>query len=182
MSNIKMKVNSNATKQMEAIIAKVDTFPNRIASIQQSSLARSRAEIARKLQRMSTGAKYLEYDIQKSGLLGYKLVIGPPQKNNRKEYYAAYNFIKGRSGGQIVRAKNAKMMKLREESVRKGYPQYLSEIKLASLPSHKAQIMLEMREVVLKNLRYSADRFGFGPRGGADGLEDLPMPRSRARG
>lgn len=179
MSNIKMRVNSNATKQMEALIAKVDTFPNRIASIQQSSLARSRSEIARKLQRMNAGAKYLEYDIQQSGVLGHKLTIGPPSGNRNKEYYAAYNFIKGRPGGQIVRGKNGGYMKLRDESVRKGYPEYLREIKMAALPSHKAQIVLEMREIVLKNIEYSAKRFGFGPRGGSAGLEDLPMPRSR---
>ena len=46
---LKMQINSNVTKQMEAIINKVDTFPNRVASAQQSALYRTANNIGQTL-------------------------------------------------------------------------------------------------------------------------------------
>lgn len=185
MSNIKIKINSNATKQMQAIINKIDTFPNRIASAQQSALIRSIPAIYTSLGRMSSAAYHIDFDIQQSGALGYKMTLKPPNKGRKSKdgneaYYAVLMFIKGRPGGQILRSRSGKMMKLRDESVRKGYPEYLRQVKLGSMPNNEEKIKREMRETVLKNLEYVLKRFGFGPRGGTAGLEDLPRIRSRA--
>ena len=46
---LNMQVNSNATKQMESIISKLDTFPNRIASAQQSALTRSANQLVNQM-------------------------------------------------------------------------------------------------------------------------------------
>lgn len=187
MANVKIQINSNATKQMKALVDKLDTFPNRIASAQQSALHRSVEDIYTRLGRISMAAFHLKLDIQPSGALGYKLSVSPPPrrkigKSGRSPYYAAVIFIKGRPGGQTLRSKSGKKMKLRQASVRDGYPKYLQEAKLSSMPSNEARIKQEMRESVLKNLEYAIKRFGFGPRGGATGLEDLPRIRSRAGG
>lgn len=186
MSNIKLQVNSNATKQMQSLINKIDTFPNRIASIQQTALSRSVGDIYTSLYRISRAADHIDMQITESGRLGYKLTIGPQDqkrggKNSSDAYYAALIFIKGRSGGQKVRRNNGKMMRLRDESVRQGYPKFLKEIKLSSMPNNESKIKQESREIILKNLEYAIKRFGFGPRGGAPAdLQDLPKPRSRA--
>lgn len=187
MANVKIKINSNATKQMQALINKIDTFPNRIASVQQSALYRSIEDIYTRLGRISDAAFHLKMDITESGPLGYKISLSPPKmrkvgKNGRSPYYAAVIFIKGRPGGQTLRSKSGKKMKLRPSSVRAGYPKYLQEAKLSAMPSNEARIKQEMRESVLRNLEYAIKRFGFGPRGGATGLEDLPRVRSRSGG
>lgn len=185
MSNVKIKINSNATKQMQAVISKIDTFPNRIASAQQSALIRSIPSIYTNLSRMSSAAYHIDFDIQESGPLGYTLTLKAPNKGRKSRdgseaYYAVLMFIKGRPGGQILRSNSGKMMKLRDESVRKGYPEYLRQVKLGSMPNNEDRIKRELRETVLRNIEYVLKRFGFGPRGGSSGLEDLPTIRSRA--
>lgn len=185
MANIKMQINSNATKQMQSVINKLDAFPNRIASAQQSAMYRSMGKIYERLGRISGAAFHLDMDIQESGPLGYKLAMKLPTKSKKNNdgssaYYAALVFVKGRPGGQILRNKSGKMMKLREESVRQGYPRYLKEARLGAMPNNEAKIKKEMREAVLESLSYTLKRFGFGPKGGAAGLEDLPRIRTRA--
>ena len=187
MANVKIQINSNATKQMQNVINKLDSFPNRIASAQQSALVRSIPDVYTSLSRLSSAAYHIEYDIKESGPLGYKLTLSPPNKGKKTQdgsqaYYAVLMFIKGRPGGQILRSRSGKMMKLRDESVRKGYPEYLRQAKLGSMPNNEDRIKRELRETVLKNIEYVLKRFGFGPQGGAAGLEDLPRIRSRSGG
>lgn len=185
MANLKIQINSNATRQMQAVVNKIDTFPNRIASAQQSAMFRSINTIYTRLGRMSAAVYHIDFDIQESGPLGYKLTLKPPMKGKRSKaasnpYYAALVFIKGRPGGQLLRSKSGKMMKLRDESVAKGYPEYLREARLGAMPNNEQKIKMEMREAVLESLKYTLKRFGFGAQGGTAGLEDLPRIRTRA--
>lgn len=179
---LSMKINSNATKQMEVIMNKIDTFPNRIASIQQSALSRSYDTIYEKIYEMSPAAKYLTVFIEESGRLGYKMTI-KPDKGARTSaggdaYIAASVFISGRKAYK-VKAKGAYRMVLRPESV-PPYPRAMWSASIPSMKGHKDEITREAKDSVIKNLEYAIKRFGFGPRGGSTGLEDLPRIRSRA--
>jgi len=179
---LKMKINSNATKQMEALINKIDTFPNRIASIQQSALARSQSQLIQKLSRTHKGAKYIKFNITQSGPLGYRMSMSTPDEKGTAAYYAALMVLKGRRGGRLIRPRKANLLRLRSESVAKGYPPFLEQAVLGSVKSAEQQIKIESKELVIKNIKYAIERFGFGPNGGApQGLEDLPYIRSRAK-
>ena len=178
---LKMQVNSNATKQMESVISKLDTFPNRIASAQQSALARSANQLVKQMEQRYRAAKHLQFRIDSSGVLGAKLTISPPDQANTNAYWAATILLKGRKGGQIVRAKRGGYMKLRQESVMKGYPPYLQKFKMGKVESQEQYIKYESRVLIIKNIKYAIERFGFGPKGGAQGLEDLSTIRSRAK-
>lgn len=178
---LKMTINSNATVQLQNIVNKLDTFPNRIASAQQSALTRSQKQLIDQMSKLGKGAKYLKYNIKQKGPLGMSLEVGFPSRSNASEYYAALIFLKGRRGGKIIRAKSGRIMKLREESVRKGYPEYLRVVKLGPVRGKQDQFKQASRDIVLKNLKFAVQRFGFGPRGGSAGLADLPNVRSRAQ-
>ena len=179
---LKIQINSNATKQMEALINKIDTFPNRIASIQQSALRRSQSQLIQKLSRTHKGAKYIKFNIVASGDLGYRMTMTTPDEKGTSAYYAALMVLKGRKGGKIIVARNSSVMRLRDESVRKGYPPFLDKAVLGSIKSAEQEIKLQSKEIVIENIRYAIKRFGFGVRGGApSGLEDLPSIRSRAK-
>jgi hypothetical protein len=179
-----MKINSNATKQMEALMNKIDTYPNRIASIQQSALSRSYDSIYDKLYNLSPAAKYLTVYIEESGRLGYRMKITPDKGARTRAggdaYIAAAVFISGRKSYK-VKARGDYRMVLRPESV-PPYPRALWSASIPSKSGYKNQIKIEIKESVIKNLEYAIKRFGFGPRGGSAGLEDLPRPRSRAGG
>lgn len=182
MKMLKMQINSNATKQMEALINKVDSFPNRIASIQQSALLRSQRTLIERLSRTHKGAKYIKFNITSSGDLGYKMTMTTPDEKNTSAYYAALVVLKGRRGGKVIKAKRGGLMALREESVSKGYPPYLKQANLGSIKSAEQEIKIKSKEIIIDNIRYAIQRFGFGPVGGAPrGLEDLPYIRSRAK-
>lgn len=178
---LKIQVNSNATTQMQNVINKVGTYPNRIASAQISGIRRSEGQIIKELSSISKAAKYLKFEIRENGKLGARITLSPPGKENIDSYYAAVTFITGRKGGKIIRSKSGKLMKLREESVRQGYPEYLRVAKLGALPSYKKEIKEISRYAVIESIQYALSRFGFGPRGGATGLEDLSSVRSRAK-
>jgi hypothetical protein len=177
-----MKINSNATKQMEALMNKIDTFPNRIASIQQSALARSYDSVYDKLYDLSPAAKYLTVFIEESGRLGYKMTITPDKgvrtSSGGDAYIAASVFVSGRKSYK-VKAKGNYRMVLRPESV-PPYPKALWKASIPARKGFKEEIKREAKESVIKNLEYAIKRFGFGPKGGSAGLEDLPRIRSRA--
>lgn len=180
---LKMQISSNATKQMESIINKIDTFPNRIASAQQSALYRTANNIGTNLARKYPASKYLEYTIATSGRLGYTMTISPSRgfrtANGADAYVAASVFLKGRKA-YSVKAKGNYRMKLRRESV-PPYPSGLWEAKIPKMAGHDDELKRTAREQILKNLEYALSRFGFGPRGGTTGVIDLPRVRSRAR-
>jgi len=180
---LKMQINSNTTKQMQAIINKIDVFPNRIASAQQSALYRTANNIGQTLYRKYPTSKYLEYTIAASGKLGYKLTISPTRdaktSGGDDAYIAATVFLKGRKA-YTVKAKTGSKMKLREKSV-PPYPALLTTAKIPRMAGHEDEIKMAIREQVLKNLQYALDRFGFGPKGGSTGLIDLPRVRSRVK-
>lgn len=179
---LSVKINSNATKQMEALMNKIDTFPNRIASIQQSALSRSYDKIYDKLYEMSPAAKYITVFIEESGRLGYKMTITPDRGQRTStggdSYIAASVFLTGRKAYK-VRAKGNYRMVLRPESV-PPYPKAMWRASIPAMQGHKEEVKREAKESIIKNLEYAIKRFGFGPRGGATGLEDLPRIRSRA--
>lgn len=180
---LKMMISSNATKQMESIIDKIDTFPNRIASAQQSALYRTANNLGQNLYRKYPASQYLEYTIATSGKLGYKLTI-TPIKNARTSsgsdaYIAASVFLKGRKS-YTVKAKGDYRMKLRKESV-PPYPSALWEASIPKMSGHEDELKSAAKEQILKNLEYALSRFGFGPRGGATGIIDLPRVRSRTK-
>ena len=176
-----MQINSNATKQMQNIIAKIDTFPNRIASIQQSALHRSGNTLHGKLTRKFPAAYYLNYEISISGNLGYRMTITPDKQAKRSDgsnaYVAAAVFLRGRKS-YMVRAKKSRKMALREGSV-PPYPAYLEQARIPRMAGRSEEIKREAREEIIKNLEYAIKRFGFGPRGGSSGLEDLRTVRVR---
>jgi hypothetical protein len=180
---LKIQVNSNTTKQMEAILNKIDTFPNRIASAQQSALYRTANNIGQTLYKKYPASKYLDYTIAASGKLGYKMTIAPVRdvktSGGDDAYIAASVFLKGRRA-YTVAGKGRYKMRLRKESV----PPFPALIAVASIPrmsGHEDELKREMKEQVIKNLQYALDRFGFGPRGGTTGLIDLPRVRSRVK-
>jgi hypothetical protein len=180
---LKMQINSNATKQMQAIIDKIDTFPNRVASAQQSALFRTANNLGQTLYRKYPASQYLEYTIAVSGKLGYKLTISP-MKNAKTSggsdaYIAASVFLAGRKV-YIVKSKGDYNMKLRAKSV----PPYPAALAVANIPrmlGHEDELKRSAKDQVIKNLEYALARFGFGPRGGATGIIDLPTVRSRAK-
>lgn len=177
---LKMQINSNATKQMENVIAKIDRFPNRIAAVQDGAMLRSINQIVERLVKTNRAAKHLVFRIERSGNLGVKLHIEPPSTSNLNAYYAAVIFIKGRKGGRLIRGKNGGIMKLRKESVSKGYPPFLKVAKLGPVQSKERKIKDTSRDIIIENLRYMLKQYGFGPRGGTAGVEaDIPKPRIR---
>lgn len=178
-----MKINSNATKQMESIIDKLEAFPNRIASAQQSALIRSSNNLAQNLYSRYPASQFLNYTISTSGKLGYKLTISP-EKNGKSahggdSFIVASVFLKGRKSYRVKAKGNYKMV-LRPESV-PPYPRALRTANIPSMKGHENELKAEIRENVIKNLQYALSRFGFGPRGGAAGLVDMPRMRSRAK-
>jgi len=180
---LKMTINSNATKQMEAVINKIDTFPNRVASAQQSALFRTANNLGQKLYKKYPASQYLEYTIAASGKLGYKLTITPTKTAKTSAggdaYIAASVFLKGRKS-YSVKAKGDYRMKLRKESV-PPYPSALWDAKIPRMLGHEDELKRDAKEQIIKNLEYALGRFGFGPRGGATGIIDLPRVRSRAK-
>lgn len=181
---LKMQISSNATNQMQSIIAKIDSFPNRISSIQQSALHRSRDNLVLKLINTYPAALYLDYLIEKSGDLGYKMTITPDKtmktSHGDNAYIAAVVFLKGRKAYD-VRPKGKYKMVLRPESV-PPYPKALEYARIPRMQGKSEEIKMEARNIIISNLEYAIKRFGFGPRGGSSGLADLPYVRSRAGG
>lgn len=179
---LSINVNSNATRQMKALINKVDTFPNRIASAQQSALNRSANNLYANLYSRFPATKYLDMEISTRGNLGYSLKI-TPAKNMRTStgadsYIAAAVLIKGRKAYK-VRGKRGNVMILRPESV-PPYPKALMSASIPRMAGREAEIKEEARRLIIENLQYTLKRFGFGPQGGTTGLTDLPYVRSRA--
>jgi hypothetical protein len=181
MSNLKIKINSNATTQMERVIAKLETIPNRIASAQESALRMTANELNENMKKASPASKYFTYSIHQSGALGMKLEISIPEKGAGHPYWAAIIFLKGRRGGKIVTAKGGGMMKVREESRSKGYPDVLRSMRLSTLPAHEQVFKNQIREMALKNIQIALKRRGVGPMGGFSGTGDLPSVRSSVR-
>lgn len=181
---LKMQINSNATNQMKALMNKVDTFPNRIASAQQSALYRTADNLSKNLYNRFPASRYLDYEIGTRGRLGFTLTITPGKgertSTGADSYIAAAVLLKGRKAYR-VRGKRGNLMVLRPESV----PPYPKALRLANIPSMQGrgeEIKSEARQLIIKNLEYAIKRFGFGPRGGSGGLEDLPFIRTRAGG
>ena len=178
-----MQINSNATKQMESIIDKIDTFPNRVASAQQSALFRTANNLGQTLYRKYPASQYLDYTIAASGKLGYQLTISP-MKNAQTSgggdaYIAASVFLAGRKA-YTVKSKGDYNMRLRAESV----PPYPSALAVANIPrmlGHEDELKRSAKDQIIKNLEYALSRFGFGPRGGSTGIIDLPTIRSRVK-
>jgi hypothetical protein len=134
------------------------------------------------LYRKYPASKYLDYTIQPSGSLGYKLTISPVNgvktSTGADAYIAASVFLKGRKA-YSVKAKGDHAMRLRPESI-PPYPSALWKANIPSMPGYESELKSEAREQVIKNVQYALSRFGFGPRGGATGIIDLPNIRSRA--
>ena len=181
---LKMQINSNATNQMQALIGKIESFPNRIASIQQSALYRSADNISQKLYRVYPASRYLGYVISASGPLGYKMTITPEKgmqtRNGADAYIAAAVLLKGRKAYRVKAKGNYKMV-LRKESV-PPYPKALFQADIPRMQGKSDEIKRDAREIIINNLEYAIKRFGFGPKGGSTGLSDLVTVRSRAGG
>lgn len=163
---------------------KIETFPNRIASAQQSALYRSADNLAQNLYNRFPASRYLDYEISTRGHLGFSLKISPDKvsktRNGAEAYIAAAVLLKGRREYGVA-AVNGRYMRLRRESV-PPYPPYLKSARIPRMPGHQDEIKREARELIIKNLEYAIKRFGFGPRGGSTGLQDLPYVRSRVGG
>lgn len=163
---------------------KVDTFPNRIASAQQSALFRTADNLAKDLYNRFPASRYLDYEISTRGNLGFSLTITPAKgertSTGADSYIAAAVLLKGRKAYR-VRGKRGNMMILRPASV-PPYPKALRTANIPSMQGRGEEIRLEARQLIIKNLEYAIKRFGFDQRGGSSGLEDLPFIRTRAGG
>lgn len=174
---LKMEVNSKVTKQMQNVLTKIDVFPNRIAAAQDRAILNSINEIVSELVRTHKAAKHLIFRMERVGRLGSKLHIEPPSPSDKDAYYAALIFMKGRKGGRIIRGKNGGLMKLRKESVAKGYPPFLRQAKLGPVTSKSGIIKKTSRDIVIRNIKKSLTDYGFGAKGGANVTEDIRRPR-----
>lgn len=181
---IKMQINSTATKQMTAIINKIDSFPNRIASAQQSSLSRSQRTLAKKISAQYPAGKYFRFEIQPSGNLGYKMTMTPSVSQSSRDFIKAAVFLKGRTDYYVTpNGEAGSLMKLRAKSARPAgpYPPYLHVAYIPKMKGHEEAVKKDIKEVILYDLKVVLARFGFGPKGGSTDLPDLKAVRSRAK-
>lgn len=176
---IKVGVDQKSSSQLSNIIKKIDTFPNRIQSAQMSAMARSANDIDKKIKQRHKAAKYLTYSIQPQGKLGVQLRISAPSTGQSEGYWAAVIFLNGRKN-YAVHPKRYSSMKLRKESVQKGYPQFLKYAVIPSKQGNKSSLKQQSRDIIIKNLQYAVKRFGFGARGGVGAMKDLKAPRTRS--
>jgi hypothetical protein len=178
---LSIRINRLANDQLITAAAYIQVLPNRIEAARSVALQMSQKEVKNKLPKLGRPAKYLVVQVEGFGPVGGTIRINP-QKSNRssKSGYdrgvAASVFLTGRKGGGIISAKSGKWMKLRKESVSKGYPPYLKTAKLSKLKSNKDDVRKFVKEITLSNLRKSFQSQGFGTRGGVSRVRsDTPM-------
>lgn len=167
---LSMRINKNAALELDIAALYAETLPNRIAAARSASLEKSRREIKAKLPELGRAAKYLLVNIDGFGPVGATIKI-TPQKSSRSGKHGydrgmgASVFLTGRKSGRIIFSQTTGYMKLRPESVSKGYPPYLRTAKLGALRSHKEEVRRVTRQIIIKNLRRGLNLQGFGPRG-----------------
>lgn len=177
---LKVQVNSNATAMLQNIINKVDSFPNMIASAQNRAINRTIDQAYGKMFVYGMGAKYLTMDVESRGVLGAKITVKPEGDKNSKEYIAGSVFLEGRKGGKIIRPKAGKQfLKLRDESVQNGYPEFLRQVKLKGMKGYKSEIKRDLSDLFLFEVQQAARQVGFGPKGGSPSGEDFRGIRQR---
>lgn len=163
-----MRINSNATTMLQNVINKVDSFPNMVASAQHRAIQRTISRGYDKMYRYGMAAAYLDMKVDYSGQLGAKITIKPDGLPNSKEYIAGSVFLKGRKGGKVIKPKpGKKLLKLRDESVRQGYPEFLAQVKLKGMKGYKSEIRRDLAELFIYEVEQAVRDVGFGPRGGA---------------
>lgn len=163
-----MQINSNATKMLQNIITKLDSFPNMIASAQNRAVMRAIEVGYTKMYRYGMGASYVSFDVKTHGPLGLKITVKPDGVPGSREYIAGSVFLTGRRGGQIIRPRpGKKALKLRPQSVQEGYPEFVKEVKLKAMRGNKTKIKQDLREALIFELEDALKMVGFGPRGGA---------------
>jgi len=181
MPEIRMQINAGSFDALKRISNHIDTFPNRIASAQQSAMLETIRELGAKLMKHGMAARYLDYDVYQYGPVGLRLRIGPAKTDRKgKDGYstkmATKVLLSGRRGGKVYRKEDS-AFKLRKGSVQQGYPKYLSEFKLGRIPSKRDAIRKEAKELMINNLMKAYRRQGFGVRGGAQGITADIRPR-----
>lgn len=178
---LNIQINKSASLQLDIAAIYAETLPNRLQAAQSSAMEKTRSELKNKLPQLGRPAKYIIVNIEGFGPVGATLRLSP-QKSYRsgKHGYdrgaAAAVFMAGRRGGRIVRADSGSAMKIRSESVAKGYPPYLKKIKLSKLKSHKDEIRRLAKDITLKNIKLGLRAQGFGTRGGAPMKPSLDAP------
>jgi hypothetical protein len=178
---LSIRINRNATLQTQVAAVFAEILPNRLQAAQSAALEKSKQEIRAKLPELGDPAKYILVDIVGFGPIGATLKLTPQKsKRSSKSGYdrgmGAYVFIKGRRGGRVIRAKNAKVMKLRQDSVAAGYPRYLKKFKLGALKSHRDEIRQIAKQIILNNIRLGLRTQGFGTRGGTPARPATDQP------
>lgn len=181
---LKMSINRSATLQIEVAAAYAQTIPNRIASAQSSALESVKRKAPNELSKFGRAAKYLDISVSRFGSIGMKMTVSPSKKKGSAGKHG-YNLqaattvlLAGRRGGRIVTAKKAGAMKVRPESVQKGYSKFYRAITLAPIKSKKQEIKKYLRDMVLAELKAKLKIVGIGPRGGVTRSTDFSSVRS----
>lgn len=176
---VTIQVNSNATNQLQNVINKINTYPNKIQSAQVMALNKTHKELIQKLSRISPNARHLHFSIVNVGTLGARVKVGvPPKSRGKKSYYAALMFIKGRKSGKIIKPRKRKAMKLYADESRNKqnssrYPEFLKSARQGAMPNNESVIKQTARELIIHNLKIALKRQGFGARGGAPSAPDM---------
>ena len=181
MPEVRMRVDAGSFEALKRIRNHIDTYPNRIASAQQSAMLETIRELGAKLMRHGNAAYYLDYDVYQYGPVGLRLRIGPSKTDRKgKDGYstkmATKILLTGRRGGKVYRKAQGKF-KLRPGSVQDGYPKYLSEFKLGRIQSKRDVITKDAKQLMIDNLMKAYRRQGFGVRGGAQNITADTRPR-----
>jgi len=179
-----MQVDKSASVQLEIAAAYIDVLPNRIASAQSSAMESVKRKAPNELAKIAKAARHLDFAISKHGPVGIKMTVRPSKKKGSggKHGYnlqiATAVLLTGRRGGRIVRPKQAKAMKVRPQSVQKGYSPYYKLITLGPIRSRKKEIKDSLKKLVLGELRNKFKLIGIGARGGVSAKTDFSSTRS----
>jgi len=168
---LSIRIDKRVNVQLDVAAIYAESLPNRIEAARSVALEMSKKEVKSKLPQLGRPAKYLIVQVEGFGPVGANLRVSPQKssRSGRSGYdrgLAATVFLTGRRGGRIISAKSGKFMKLRKESVAKGYPPYLRTARLGKLKSNKEDVRNTVKQITLANLRKSFQRQGFGARGG----------------
>jgi len=168
---LNIRINKNAALELNIATIYAETLPNRIAAARSAAMQKAKQEAKAKLPQLGRPAKYIVISVEGFGPVG-ATIKASPQKSYRSGKHGydrgmgASIFLTGRRAGKIIFSQSKSFMKIRPESVNKGYPPYLVKVRMGAVRSHKDEVKRMLKEITLRNLRRGLNLQGFGPRGG----------------
>ena len=168
---LNIRINKNASLQMDVAAAYYTVLPARVEHAQAQGLASAEKKIPAALKDVGRAAKYLQVKVEKFGPVGTTIRIKPfPRnqtgRNGRNIQIGSAILLTGKKGGGTIEAQNAGLMKTRPESVAQGYRRFYFEVRKVAIASKREQIKKIAKAVVLAELKKSFTKQGFGVRGG----------------